>query len=153
MYVQYFASGAQTTAGSPSLPSSDPQLLKDGRPLTVLIVEDDELVAEILRDAVEDHGGRVAGIAAEPAVAFGLVVENRPDVVVMDVRLKDGHDGLHAADAMRHLYQTPIVFCTGYSDIRTVERIRRFGGAKCLFKPIRPGELARAILGACGLID
>jgi two-component system, response regulator PdtaR len=151
MDAQYCASGAQISGSGSSQSSSDPQLLKDGRPLTVLIVEDDDLVAEILRDAVEDHGGRVAGIAAEPAMAFGLVVENGPDVVVMDVRLKDGHDGLHAADAMRHLYRTPIVFCTGYSDIRTVERIRRFGGAKCLFKPIRPGELAHAILGACGL--
>jgi two-component system, response regulator PdtaR len=151
MDAQYCASGVQTSGSGFSQSSSDPQLLKDGRPLTVLIVEDDDLVAEILRDAVEDHGGRVAGIAAEPAMAFGLVVENKPDVVVMDVRLKDGHDGLHAADAMRHLYQTPIVFCTGYSDIRTVERIRQFGGAQCLFKPIRPGELAHAILGACGL--
>jgi DNA-binding response OmpR family regulator len=83
-------------------------------------------------------------------MAFGLVVENRPEVVLMDVRLKDGH-GLHAADAMRLLYQTPIVFCTGAADVETIDRIRHFVGAKYLFKPISPGELAHAILEACGL--
>jgi two-component system, response regulator PdtaR len=130
---------------------SAPYLRKDGHPLSVIIVEDDIQVAGLMKETVEEHGGQVAGIAAEPSEAFGLVVEYKPDAVIMDVRLKDGHDGLHAADAMRLLHQTPIVFCTGYADVETVERIRQFGGAPCLFKPIKPGELAHAILRACGL--
>ena len=88
------------------------------------------------------------GIADIPADAFGLVVEHKPDVVVMDIRLKNGADGLHAADAMRTLYKTPIVFCTGYGDPDTIWRIRRFGRTECLFKPVRPQELRDAILRA-----
>jgi CheY-like chemotaxis protein len=127
-------------------------LKKDGSTLSVLLVEDDIQVAGLLLEHIEDHGGQVVGTAAEPAEAFGLVVEQKPDVVVMDIRLKDGHDGLHAAEAMRLLHQTPIVFCTGYADVQTVERIRQFGDAPCLFKPVTATELANAILQACALI-
>jgi CheY-like chemotaxis protein len=134
----------------PTLTASEPRLLRDGKPLAVLIVEDDLAVAELLSDMVVDHGGCVAGIADIPLSALGMVVAHKPDAVIMDVRLKDGHDGLLTADAIRALHRTPIVFCTGYSDIRTVERIRQFGAAQCLFKPVKAHELAYAILRACG---
>jgi two-component system, response regulator PdtaR len=150
---------AHATPTHSSHPNPGPQqiehpslLKKDGSPISVLLVEDDIQVAGLLLEYIEDRGGRVIGTAAEPAEAFGLVVEQKPDVVVMDVRLKDGHDGLHAAEAMRLLHQTPIVFCTGYADVQTVERIRQFGGAPCLFKPVTPTELANAILQGCGLL-
>jgi CheY-like chemotaxis protein len=116
----------------------------------VLIVEDDLMVGTVLSDMIEDCGGHVVGVADLPSDAFGLVVEHRPDIVLMDIRLKDGHDGLHAADAMRLLYRTPIVFCTGYGDPETMRRIERFGGSECLLKPIQPTELCNAILRACG---
>ncbi len=138
--------------GPPSQPESDgPRLVKDGQPLSVLIVDDDALVGEFLSEVIEDHGGRVIGLAQIPNDAFGLTVEHKPDVVVMDVMLKDGHDGLHAADAIRVLYQTPIVFCTGHGDSQTLERIRHFGGSECLCKPVRPAALCDAIVRACGL--
>lgn len=125
-----------------------PRLVKDGQPLSVLIVDDDALVSQVLSGAVEDYGGRVIGVAGTPAEAFELVVEHKPDVVVMDIRLKNGADGLRAADAMRSLYKSPIVFCTGYGDPDTIWRIRRFGRTECLFKPVRPQELRDAILRA-----
>jgi CheY-like chemotaxis protein len=147
----YHLHAAHDPSRSPkSKANSEPWLTRDDRPLNVLIVEDDILVGSVLSEAIEEHGGSVIGIAAEPADAFGLVVEHRPDVVVMDVRLKDGHDGLHAAEAMRILYRTPIVFCTGYGDPETLQRIRAFGGAECLIKPVLPAELRDAILRACG---
>lgn len=108
------------------------------------------MVGTILSETVEDYGGRVVGVAALPSDAFGLVVEHRPDVVLMDVKLKDGHDGLHAAEAMRLLYRTPIVFCTGYGSPETMRRIEQFGGSACLLKPVQPAELRDAILRACG---
>jgi two-component system, response regulator PdtaR len=151
MNTAYFIAGNHAPPGPGPDAESEPQLRKDGHPLSVVIVEDDLQVAGLFKDIVEEHGGQVAGIAAEPSEAFGLIVEYKPDAVIMDVRLKDGHDGLHAAAAMRLLRQTAVVFCTASADVETVERIRRFGRAPCLFKPIKPGELAHAILRACGL--
>jgi DNA-binding NtrC family response regulator len=126
----------------------EPRLVKDGGPLSVLIVEDDQLVSRILSDAVEEYGGRVIGVAGMPAEAFGMLVEHKPDVVVMDIWLKSGADGLYAAESMRTLYKTPLVFCTGHGDPDTIWRIRRFGRTECLFKPVRPQELRDAILRA-----
>jgi len=143
------------SAGRPSNSQSDSdhvrRLARGGRPLSVLIVEDERLVGEFFAESIEEYGGQVVGIAATPVDAFGLVVEHKPDVVVMDIRLEDDHDGLRVADAMRILYQTPIVFCTGYGDAETVERIRQFGGdSPLLFKPVLEVELCEAILKACG---
>jgi two-component system, response regulator PdtaR len=135
----------------PDQPESARQLVKDGRPLAVLIVEDDPVVGEYFSDAVQEFGGHIIGVAAEPSDAFGLVVEHRPDVVIMDVRLKNGHDGLHAADAMRLLYRTPIVFCTGCGDAETIRRIEQFGGCEYLLKPVLPEVLRDALLRACGV--
>jgi two-component system, response regulator PdtaR len=125
-----------------------PRLVKAGAPISVLIVEDDQLVSQALSNAVEDYGGHVIGVAGMPEEAFGLLVQHKPDVVVMDIRLKLGADGLDAAESMRTLYKTPIVFCTGYGDPDTIWRIRRFGRTECLFKPVRPPELRDAILRA-----
>jgi two-component system, response regulator PdtaR len=139
-------------AEPPSQPESDGlRLVKDGQPLSVLIVDDDALVGGFLSEAIEDRGGHVIGFAQIPSDAFGLTVEHKPDVVVMDVVLKDGRDGLHAADAIRVLYRTPIVFCAAHDDSRALERIRGFGGSECLCKPVRPADLCKAILRACEL--
>lgn len=126
-----------------------PCLTKGRRPLTVLVVEDEWLVGEVLRDSIEDHGGDVIGVAEAPGQAFELMVEFRPDVVLMDVRLKDGKDGIRVADAIRLLFGTPIVFCTGDADRQTLDRIRRLG-CDLLLKPVQPAELAFTILKACG---
>ena len=79
------------------------------------------------------------------------VVDIQDDATV--IRLKNGADGLHAADAMRTLYKTPIVFCTGYGDPDTIWRIRRVSRTECLFKPVRPQELRDAILRAYDIAE
>lgn len=150
MIAHWMIASREPRGGPSPLAEEGPRLVRNGRPLTVLIVEDDPMVGAVLSETIEEYGGRVVGVAELPSDAFGLVVEYRPDAVLMDVRLKDGHDGLHAADAMRMLYRTPIVFCTGYGNPETMRRIERFGGSECLLKPVQPAALRDAILRACG---
>lgn len=123
--------------------------MRDRCPLKVLVVEDEWLVAEVLCDSIEEHGGHVIGITESPGRAFELMVEFRPDVVLMDVQLKGGKDGIRIADAIRLLFGTPVVFCTGDGDWRTLERIRRLR-CELLLKPVQPAELAFTILKASG---
>jgi two-component system, response regulator PdtaR len=149
MSAEYAWGRARKTRSSAAKGDDSPRLTRDREPLSVLVVEDDRLVGGVLSDAVEDHGGRVVGIAQSPSEAFDMVVEHRPEVVLIDVRLKDGQDGLHVAEAIRSLFGTPIVFCTGAGDGQTIDRIRIFGG-ELLAKPVQPEELAYAILRACG---
>jgi CheY-like chemotaxis protein len=148
MLSKYLALSERRPPKPPADGGESPRLLKHGQPITVLILEDEPLVAATLSEAIEEHGGRVVGIVDLPADAFGLVVERRPDVVLIDVTLRYGRDGIRAAEAIRALHGTPVVFCTGAGDAQTVDRIRAFGG-ELLLKPVRAKELAEAILRAC----
>ena len=77
---------------------------------TVLIVEDDPLIALSLRMVLEDEGYEVCGVAATErrAISFGLT--HRPDVAVVDVRLAEGS----GVEAGRRLLAggTRVVFAT-----------------------------------------
>jgi hypothetical protein len=83
------ASDQRTPQAASSLEDA-PRLLRGDQPISVLIVEDDVLVSRVLSDAVEDYGGRVIGIADIPADAFGLVLEHKPDVVVVGGEILTG---------------------------------------------------------------
>jgi DNA-binding NarL/FixJ family response regulator len=143
---------APASAGSAPPPgmANDPRRLeRDGRPLSVLIVDDEPLVGMVLSDIVEEHGGRVVGPAESPKRAFALAAEHRPDVIVMDLRLKGGQDGVHAADTIKSVHGTPVVFCSGYDDPEAAARISALG-SELLPKPVQPEALCAAILRAGG---
>jgi DNA-binding NarL/FixJ family response regulator len=73
------------------------------RPVSVVLVEDHDLVRLLLRRAITDHGGlRVAGEAADADAGVALVARLRPDVVVLDLGLA-GMDPLVATKTIREL--------------------------------------------------
>ena len=80
---------------------------------TVLIVEDDPLIAISLRMILEDEGYELCGVAATEQQAILLGLTHRPDVAVVDVRLAEG-TGIEAG---RRLLAggTRVVFATAYA--------------------------------------
>jgi CheY-like chemotaxis protein len=115
----------------------------------VLIVEDDVIVAADIAGTLASAGARVTGTAFDQQDALRLSIESYPDVVVMDIRLRNGGDGIVAAQAIRALLGTPVVFCTGNSDPMTLRRIEAFGGAEFLLKPFDCKSLIEAVARAC----
>ncbi|WP_404381267.1 response regulator [Caenispirillum salinarum] len=111
------------------------------RPHRVFIVDDDFLIVEYLRDAVEDLGLTVAGTAATADDAIRLVREARPDVVLMDVRLRGHSDGVDAARSIHADLNVPIIFITGSNEPQTLERIGKDSPRAVLIKPITPDQL------------
>jgi CheY-like chemotaxis protein len=122
--------------------------VRDGRRIRVLIVEDDFLIAADLTTTVMEHKGEVAGTVGDQRHAAALALKCAPDVVLMDIQLRDGGDGIRAAEAIRMLLDVPIIFCTGNGDTATLERIRNFGAAGLLLKPTMPEQVCEAILAA-----
>jgi CheY-like chemotaxis protein len=120
-----------------------------GRPLRVLIVEDEAIVADDLAYMLGAAGAQVIGIAAGQRDAVRLGIEHYPDVVLMDIRLRGGDDGIVAAEAIRAVLGTPIIFCTGNGDPETRRRVEAFGGAELLLKPIDGEPLIEAIGRVC----
>ncbi|EKV32402.1 hypothetical protein C882_2481 [Caenispirillum salinarum AK4] len=111
------------------------------RPYRVFIVDDDFLIVEYLRDAVEDLGLTVAGTAATADDATRLTLETRPDIVLMDVRLRGNGDGVDAARSIHAELDVPIIFITGSNEPQTLERINQDCPRAVLIKPITPDQL------------
>ena len=86
---------------------------------------------------------------ARPETIAPLIRAVRPDVVVVDVCLEGGREGIEVARWLRELFGVPVVFVTSYSDDDTVARVRRqVPGAPVLAKPVYPQRLADAIAEA-----
>ena len=88
----------------------------------ILIVEDEVIVREDLRDSLEGLGYEVVGVAVAGREAISKTQELRPDLVLMDVKLKDDMDGIEAAQSIRARYTLPVVFLTAFADERTIAR-------------------------------
>lgn len=116
----------------------------------VLIVEDEALVALEFQDMVEDLGYEVIGIAATGEAAQRLAAADRPDIVLMDVRIQGAIDGIETARALRAAHAVPVVFLTGSSDAPTMQRINEFEPAGRLIKPVRARDLAAMLDVALG---
>jgi len=89
---------------------------------SVLIVEDESIVALGLQDRLERLGYDVAGIVESGESAVARAVERRPDIILMDINLAGAMDGIAAADAIRSLTNIPIIYLTAFNDDETVKR-------------------------------
>ena len=97
----------------------------DGRPLRVLVVEDEGFVALDLVAHLEEWGAD-ARVTPTTKMALRMLAEMRPDLVLLDVRLPDG-DGVQLAAAIRGLSDAPVVFVTAVDTPATLARIRSLG--------------------------
>jgi DNA-directed RNA polymerase specialized sigma24 family protein/CheY-like chemotaxis protein len=101
--------------------------------VSVLIIEDEQIVASDIARIVEDMGHRVAGMAAHQAQSVSLAEELKPGLVLADIRLEDDGDGIAAAQRILEAYEVPIVFVTGYP-----ERLLTGGGLEPAFVVAKP---------------
>lgn len=116
----------------------------------VLIVEDEFLIAEMLSESVEEMGMRVVGTADTAHGAVALAERHRPDLVLMDVRLKGREDGVDAALSIHYSVGCPVIFITGSREPATQTRIREDHPADILIKPITLQQLRTSIERALG---
>ncbi len=115
----------------------------------VLIVEDDAMIAWDMSLSLEAAGFQVCGIVSNGTAALEQAEDIGPDVVLMDVNLKEGMDGIETARAIRERRaDTPIIFVTGFGDPETSARIRAINPNGYLLKPVMPEELEAAIIRA-----
>lgn len=111
----------------------------------VLIVDDQFLIVEFLRIWTEASGFEVCGTARSAEGAVAEAVALKPDVVLMDVQLDRGGDGVEAAAEITSLMDARIVFVTGSNDAATTARIAAQKPLAVLIKPVDPEELGRVL--------
>jgi two-component system, response regulator PdtaR len=116
---------------------------------SVLVVEDEFLIANLLSAMVTDVGMKVCGLADNVETAIELAVQHRPDVVLMDVRLKGKRDGVDAGFAVHEKVGSAIVYVTGSREPANIARINSDHPAAVLIKPISFEELADTLKKVC----
>ena len=123
---------------------TQPSLLS--HPRRALIVDDELVVAIGLKADMQALGFDVCDLASNRQEAFRLAMSKQPDVVVMDVCLEGGREGIEVARWLREVCEVPIIFVTEYTDRDTLERIhRQVPGAPVLHKPIFRQRLFDAV--------
>jgi two-component system, response regulator PdtaR len=83
----------------------------------VFIVEDERIVAEDLKTKLEQYGYDVVGISDSGRNALDLIKDTRPDILIMDIRIRGDLDGVETAIIVESqaTSQIPIVFLTAFS--------------------------------------
>jgi CheY-like chemotaxis protein len=122
---------------------------RSGRPVRVLIVDDDPAVATVLEDMIVEAGGESVGIITSALAAIGAAAVIAPDVVLMDVRLPGAMDGIEATGVIRARGSAAVVIVTGATaDPEIRARLKTLDGVEVVFKPVLENELCAAILRA-----
>jgi two-component system, response regulator PdtaR len=115
----------------------------------VLVVEDEFLIANLITEMVTDIGMSVCGVAASADVAIRMATQHKPDVVLMDVRLRGKLDGVDASIAIYHELGCPVVFITGSNEPANIARINTDHPAAILIKPISFKQLTDTLEKVC----
>ncbi|MEE9103790.1 MULTISPECIES: response regulator [Pseudomonas] len=109
----------------------------------ILIVEDDQRLAELTQDYLESNGLAVS-IESNGAAAVERVLAERPDLVVLDLMLP-GEDGLSICKRLRPDYDGPILMLTARTDDMDQVQGLEMGADDYVCKPVRPRLLLARI--------
>jgi diguanylate cyclase (GGDEF)-like protein/PAS domain S-box-containing protein len=115
------------------------------RPTKILIVEDERIIALDLGQRLRQIGYSVVGFAANAQQALAQAIAEKPDLVLMDIRIEGDVDGIAAAQALYAETRIPVIFLTAYADTETLERAQATLPYGYLLKPCQTAELNAAI--------
>lgn len=110
-------------------------------PARILIVEDERITGEDLRDILTDLGHAVVDVVSSGAEAIRLAEENAPDLALMDIRIKGDMDGTEVARVLRSRFNIPVIYLTAHADNETLERAKLAQPLGYITKPFQEAEL------------
>jgi CheY-like chemotaxis protein len=115
---------------------------------SVLIVDDNAVIAELWSLHMQMMGLDVCGTAATADEAITLAKQHRPEIVLMDVRLQGGKDGVEAALAIHASVGSKVIFITGSQEPETLHRIALDHPTAVLIKPVSDHLLKATVIEA-----
>ncbi|MEI8331237.1 MAG: response regulator [Methanomicrobiales archaeon] len=113
---------------------------------SILVVEEEVIVAENLRVTLSGMGYHVTKTACSSSEALDSVEKNQPDLILMDIALESSEfDGVETARRIRKNHDIPVVFVTAYADDETLERVKATEPFAYVLKPFNERELYSVI--------
>ncbi|WP_304517286.1 LytR/AlgR family response regulator transcription factor [Cecembia rubra] len=113
--------------------------------IKILIVEDELVIAEDLKDTLEDLGYEVCGIAISAREALAMIEEKSPDLALLDIQIKGGKDGIALGAEINEQYHLPFIILTSHADRQTIDRAKTVNPYGYLVKPFNEKEILAGI--------
>jgi two-component system, response regulator PdtaR len=114
-------------------------------PKKILIVEDEALVAEDLKEMLLGLGYEVPGIAKIGEKAIALAGEHQPDLVLMDINLSGEMDGITAGGEIRSRWGIPIIYVTAFATQAIIDRAKKTTPSGYILKPFNERQIQTAL--------
>lgn len=111
------------------------------RKLKILIVDDEVLIAEDLKDILKSFGIKEIHLAHSKAEALKALNEFRPQIVLVDIRMEHELDGLELGQNILDSYKIPFIYITAHSDMAMIEKIIKTKPAAYITKPFKKSDL------------
>ena len=111
----------------------------------ILIVEDEAIIAFEMKTIMESNGYNVVKIVNTGEQAIKTALKEKPDIILMDIRLKGKIDGIEAASRIVEKIKIPIVYLTGNSHLKNSSRLLATNPVDVLTKPVPDWQLNEVI--------
>ncbi len=122
--------------------------------MRIAIIEDESLVAMAIQGLLEDNGHEVVAMATRGATASELILQQQPDIVLLDINLKgEGLDGIDVCRLTTEMTKAKVIIVTAYGDEETVQRAMEAGASEVLTKPITDHNLIAVIEAVAERLD
>lgn len=108
---------------------------------SILIVEDEPLIADDIRETCLEHNLHIAGVAYTKEEAFDVLESCKVDYVLLDIQLGNKDDGLIVGKKLAEEYFIPFSYITSFSDSKTVSKARETSPTGYLVKPFRARDI------------
>jgi DNA-binding response OmpR family regulator len=83
---------------------------------TIFIIEDEVVISIFIKMYLQRHGFNVIGTSTNGLQALDIILEDKPDIIIIDVTLKGGLNGIEVANKIYERYQPKIIFITGLEE-------------------------------------
>ena len=113
--------------------------------IKILIVEDEIIVAEDIKEYLEEIGYTITAIADSGKQALREVTLTRPDLILMDIFIKGKMDGIQASAKIWDEFKVPVVYLTANSNLETIQRAKITAPFGYITKPFKEIELQTTI--------
>ncbi len=107
----------------------------------IFIVEDEAIIAMELESSLQSLGYEVTSIVDMGEKAIEKAEKDKPDLILMDIRIKGEMDGIETAEIIRNKFGIPIIFSTAYLDQERIERAKITMPFGYVLKPIQERDL------------
>ncbi len=111
----------------------------------IFIVEDESIVSFDIECCLKNSGYNVVGTATSHSELLDKIERAKPNLILMDIRIHGEIDGIEAANQIRDIYGTPVVFLTAHSDKATIDRVTKTKAFGYVLKPFNEKALVTNI--------